>query len=379
MWSVTCAHGAHAAFMAMYMNPRGGQGGAGTMPTWSNYTAAPPANAGAGPQPAQPAQQQQQQQILDDPRDAFTPLVGPNVCGYFAPNTLLPRLSVPVGDIETWIKGRNNATKLNLYVSLSARTLDLVSIASAIDEKSAGEIHHPLAAPTHNMFFQCDGASPQISVNVYSHADRHDPDGKVATPPAVAHVGSGWLVHSQRLSRGIGKRVKVPLTLSGTERIDLSVVLEALDDDGMPLIEQSVLVTHVNVSDESSGWHVRADRQGAYIGMHVFQLRELYGFRGDSITTAADESGQETSRDELVTGSGDGDDCPICISQPPTTLILPCTHALCLECAVHVRDSVEKRRMNERQHGRAPRVQYACPICRGPIKSMLALSDPNAK
>ncbi|WFD33401.1 hypothetical protein MCUN1_000214 [Malassezia cuniculi] len=306
-----------------------------------------------------------------DPRDAYTPLVGPNVCGYYAPDDTLPRPEVQLSDLTGWKQGGANVTKLELYVSLSARTLELFSAAHA--PQSTGT--HPLSA-THNLLFRCDAASPNFSIHVYMHNERHGAAEKIAPPPAGPYAENGWLVYTQQMPRGMGSRIKVPLTLSGEQRIDISIVLEALDDDGAPLLEPSVLTTRVGVAPASGGWVICSRRQIAYMGARTVQLHEIYGFGGvgGEVGGADDESAADTSRAALMTDVGDTDDCPICISQPPSTLILPCTHALCLECAVHVRDSVEKRRMHEREHGRAPKVQYACPICRGPIKAMLALS-----
>ena len=323
----------------------------------------------AWPQAQRPAQTQQSAPALPseplDPRDAYTALVGPNVCGYFAPDVALPKEHVSVAHVANWVQNSDRVTTQSLYVSLSARTLE---IAACTTEKP--EAAHPLAA-THMLKFTCDAAAPRTSVHLYMRAP--------AAATEAADAGDMRLVHTQYLPRGFGMHVAVPLMLSGTERIETSIVLEALDDDGEPLLERSVLTTYVGlVPGPAAGtWNVAGRQQIAQIGTRKMQLRELFGFSGVASAEHADESQADTSQAALVGSDGaESDECPICISQPLTTLILPCTHALCLECSIHVRDSVEKRRMSERRAGRTPRVQYACPICRGPIKAMLALSNP---
>jgi hypothetical protein len=65
----------------------------------------------------------------------------------------------------------------------------------------------------------------------------------------------------------------------------------------------------------------------------------------------------------------------------PTTLLLPCTHGLCLQCAIQLRESVKGIRESERRRGKNPKRKYACPVCRrGELKSILrglgSVSDP---
>lgn len=332
-------------------------------------------NRGRAPGSAWPpvqrtTQTQQNTQTLpsepEDPRDAYTALVGPNVCGYFAPDAALPKERVAVADVAHWVDNSNRATTQSLYVNLSARTLEIAACAPEKPEKP--EAVHPLSA-THMLKFTCDAAAPRTSVLVYMHAP--------ASADADADAGDARLVHTQHLPRGFGMPVAVPLMLSGTERIETSIVLEALDDDGEPLLERSVLTTYVGLvpGPGAGAWNVAGRQQIAQIGARKMQLRELFGFSGVASAERADSSQAAAAAAPVDSAGAESDECPICISQPLTTLILPCTHALCLECSIHVRDSVEKRRMNERRAGRTPRVQYACPICRGPIKAMLALSN----
>lgn len=91
--------------------------------------------------------------------------------------------------------------------------------------------------------------------------------------------------------------------------------------------------------------------------------------------TSADEDavdGADADEDEgappliadISTGGSGGTECLICLSAPPSTLLLPCTHGLCLECAIQLRDTVKSTRETERRRGRVPRRKYACPVCR---------------
>ncbi|KAK0547600.1 hypothetical protein OC846_004794 [Tilletia horrida] len=79
--------------------------------------------------------------------------------------------------------------------------------------------------------------------------------------------------------------------------------------------------------------------------------------------------------DEGTTGS----ECLICLTSPPSTLLLPCTHGLCLECAIQLRESVKNARDAERRRGKMPRRKYACPVCRRAYTSMLHLSTADEK
>ncbi|KAK0527830.1 hypothetical protein OC842_004739 [Tilletia horrida] len=79
--------------------------------------------------------------------------------------------------------------------------------------------------------------------------------------------------------------------------------------------------------------------------------------------------------DEGTTGS----ECLICLTSPPSTLLLPCTHGLCLECAIQLRESVKNARDAERRRGKTPRRKYACPVCRRAYTSMLHLSTADEK
>lgn len=126
-------------------------------------------------------------------------------------------------------------------------------------------------------------------------------------------------------------------------------------------------------------WTLQVEGQEAEIGPHRFQLQELYGLSSrppppnqeehhDHEATEATEVGDTDvslpALDLSQVQDGNATECLICLSSPPTTLLLPCTHGLCLECAVQLRESVKAVRQTERRRGRRPKRKYACPVCR---------------
>lgn len=127
--------------------------------------------------------------------------------------------------------------------------------------------------------------------------------------------------------------------------------------------------------------------QEAEIGPHRFQLQELYGLSSKPPAVApapveagdGEEDGAAVPPPPVDIDASNGSECLICLSSPPTTLLLPCTHGLCLECAVQLRDSVIGIRASERRRGRTPRRKYACPVCRRAYTSMLHLSKADEK
>ncbi|KAE8213092.1 hypothetical protein CF327_g3340 [Tilletia walkeri] len=184
-------------------------------------------------------------------------------------------------------------------------------------------------------------------------------------------------------------------------------------------------------------WSAQVEAQEAEIGPHRFQLQELFGLStrpppaslvpadpaaGDTAVTegagGAEPGEGEGEGTEIPTevpagsthnlnGSSDGlvrtttsnpvptttsggymppldggttgSECLICLTSPPSTLLLPCTHGLCLECAVQLRESVKNARDAERRRGKVPRRKYACPVCRRAYTSMLHLSTADEK
>lgn len=144
-------------------------------------------------------------------------------------------------------------------------------------------------------------------------------------------------------------------------------------------------------------WSVQVEGQEAEIGPHRFQLQELYGLS----TRPPPPQQQQLQDNEAIEGPGEeagatndatpdinlpaydnncnATECLICLSNPPTTLLLPCTHGLCLDCAVQLRDTVKSTRESERRRGRRPKRKYACPVCRRVYTSMLHLSAVDEK
>jgi len=199
------------------------------------------------------------------------------------------------------------------------------------------------------------------------------------------------------------------------ETLKVAIVVEALDENARPLREPNLqtsylrltsLPTKKSVADrlaelsvtpattpaaaESRTWSSQVEGQEAEIGPHRFQLQELYGLSSKPPAVAPAPPEGEDADDPATAGTAgnmpamdldasNGSECLICLSSPPTTLLLPCTHGLCLECAVQLRDSVVGIRQSERRRGRTPRRKYACPVCRRAYTSMLHLSKADEK
>ncbi|EPQ31445.1 uncharacterized protein PFL1_00780 [Pseudozyma flocculosa PF-1] len=218
------------------------------------------------------------------------------------------------------------------------------------------------------------------------------------------------------------------------ETLKVAIVVEALDANARPLKEPNLQTTYLRLNslpvrkpattaDDSTSaadaaaatakeaedakpqrtWSAQVEGQEAEIGPHRFQLQELYGLssRPPPVRPAAANEEGDDNEDGGGGGGGvggttgaygtsgtfagvvdddsNGTECLICLSAPPTTLLLPCTHGLCLECAVQLRESVMGMRQTERRRGRTPRRKYACPVCRRGFTSMLHLSKADEK
>lgn len=152
--------------------------------------------------------------------------------------------------------------------------------------------------------------------------------------------------------------------------------------------------TAKTTSNTSRAWSVQVEGQEAEIGPHRFQLQELYGLSSRPPPPQQqqhDDENQEGGEDQgtagetplpqldLMDNDGNASECLICLSAPPSTLLLPCTHGLCLDCAVQLRDTVKATRESERRRGRRPKRKYACPVCRRVYSSMLHLSAVDEK
>ena len=207
------------------------------------------------------------------------------------------------------------------------------------------------------------------------------------------------------------------------ETLKVAIVVEALDEHARPLREPNLQTSYLRLTSlpvkksvaerladltsstngatamdatvpaaapavgvvEPRTWSSQVEGQEAEIGPHRFQLQELYGLSSKPPAVApapADgEDGEEGTGGmaPMDVDASNGSECLICLSSPPTTLLLPCTHGLCLECAVQLRDSVIGIRQSERRRGRTPRRKYACPVCRRAYTSMLHLSKADEK
>ncbi|KAJ1034677.1 hypothetical protein NDA13_000934 [Ustilago tritici] len=200
------------------------------------------------------------------------------------------------------------------------------------------------------------------------------------------------------------------------ETLKVAIVVEALDENARSLREPNLQTSYLrlnslplkkSVAERDTdltrptsptdaekhvprNWTSQLEGQEAEIGPHRFQLQELYGLSSKPPAVApapVAEDGEEGEDGTAGAGgmapmdmeASNGSECLICLSSPPTTLLLPCTHGLCLECAVQLRDSVIGIRQSERRRGRTPRRKYACPVCRRAYTSMLHLSKADEK
>lgn len=240
----------------------------------------------------------------------------------------------------------------------------------------------------------------------------------LAAPQAVQDPLTRFNAHSVAET----KEAKAAREKAERETLKVAIVVEALDEDGKPLGEPNLQTTYLRLAslplrqqpsmtptvdggnvieegqdsgpvqdiampgDEASVaprrvWSLQVEGQEAEIGPHRFQLQELYG-----LSSRPPPAQQEHHHDQDPTEGVDADgeaivpdsamvdyarvqesgatECLICLSSPPTTLLLPCTHGLCLECAVQLRESVKAVRETERRRGRRPKRKYACPVCR---------------
>ncbi|WFD02324.1 hypothetical protein MOBT1_001006 [Malassezia obtusa] len=332
-------------------------------------------------------------------------LYGPDVGDHFGEQTYLSgtgETSVPTSTLEKWIEGegKRQISSLDLYVHLHRTTAQLSTFSQstqpdgsslagpmqALDPETAKQLQ--LTAPTHTLSVCCDCVAPRARLDLYiMHANRLSAS---ATPPLRTAFGAphppGWRFASADVVHGLEMRVALPLLLDqqwahtqGARPLELALVIEALDEDGHVLAEpnaQTMYFTAESVDDGAS-WRLHNGAQSVYINGYAMQLHQLFGMTAHQDGPTVHEADADTSQAPVVPDPDLGNDateCPICMTLEPTTILLPCTHALCLECAVRVRESVEKSRTHDRNQGRPPRLRYACPICRATIQSMLALS-----
>lgn len=336
--------------------------------------------------------------------DPLERIVGPNV-GDFTGACADDDNIVMTDTLIRWIDGLANHASLTifqLYVNMHHDYIHIGPDLSSCDVEILPELQSNLAlpAPTHCITVMCDCVAPLARVDLYMQASRHV-YSNLLHAPSDTQWSSGWKIASTKIETGYGVMVKLPLVLddnwdtAGPKR--LSIVLEALDEDGLKLPQRNAIVTTWDIVG-SGAFQARTLVQYAHLGSLRLQLHELFGLspltkkEEPTVRSTSDQpSGNATtdgSYEPLVFNSAlmenaaklaetdreDGPECPICMSNPAMTVLFPCTHSLCLECAVHLRDSVQKSRQHDRRNGREPRRQYVCHICRCDIESMFSLS-----
>lgn len=108
------------------------------------------------------------------------------------------------------------------------------------------------------------------------------------------------------------------------------------------------------------------------MSVHAPEATEQVGEDGAAAGGETGAGVDEITMPVITDIEASGSECLICLSDPPTTLLLPCTHGLCLQCAIQLRESVKGIRESERRRGKNPKRKYACPVCRrGELKSIL--------
>lgn len=332
-------------------------------------------------------------------------LYGPDVGDHFVHHTSQRGESdtqtLPLSTLSQWIDGdcRQQLTSLDLYVHLhrtaaklatfaqntAPDTQELAQPALKLDHTTARALE--LTTPTHTLSIACDCVAPRARLDLYMvEAQRAS---HTQTPPTSTTHGAphphGWRLASADVVHGLEMSVTLPLVLDehwepadSTGPLHLAVVMEALDEDGQVLTEPNAETMYFTAerAADSGTWRLHNGAQTVYIHGYAMQLHQLFGMTAHQDGPVVHEGEEDASHAMAIDPdlNNDATECPICMTLEPTTILLPCTHALCLECAARIRESVEKSRMHDVNHGRVPRLRYACPICRASIQSMLALS-----
>ncbi|PWN22496.1 hypothetical protein BCV69DRAFT_145479 [Microstroma glucosiphilum] len=253
-------------------------------------------------------------------------------------------------------------------------------------------------------------AAPAVAAS--SSAAKGEPAPSSSAPPAQAQsLDTATAVPEEET-----KEQKIAREKAERETLKLSIVIEGLNESGRPYAQPNLQTTYMRLislplrssAPGSEGatqqevkrtWTAQVEGQEAEIGPHRFQLQELYGLSsrpppvipvqtaegadgdpavagdGGAADLPAATGGDETfalDMDALADGST-GSECLICLSAPTNTLLLPCTHGLCLDCSVQLKDSVKAQRDAERKRGKVPKKKYNCPMCRRGFTSMLHL------
>ena len=336
--------------------------------------------------------------------DSLERIVGPNV-GDFSGACADDDNVVMTDTLIRWIDGVANHSSLTLfqlYVNLHHDFIHVGTDLSSCDVKLIPEVQSSLALPdpTHCITAMCDCVAPRARLDLYLQASRHV-GSDLVHPPLESQWSHGWRIASTIIETGYGVMVRLPLVLdnawNAADPKRLSIVLEALDEDELKLPQRNAIVTTWDIIGSGS-YQARTLAQYAHLGSTRLQLHELFGLspltKKDEPTVRSnnnqpgDHATADRPHEPLVfnpalmenaaklaeTDREDGPECPICMSNPAMTVLFPCTHSLCFECAVHLRDSVQKSRQHDRRNGREPRRQYVCHICRCDIESMCSLS-----
>lgn len=345
------------------------------------------------------------------PEEQLLRLVGPNV-GDFTMSNVPGHSTVPPEALTWWMDQSEKHTSLTsfaLYIHTHReRTrINPLTPGNSIPPWTAEtQALLSLPGPTHVLTLSCDCNAPQAQLDLYVLASRRQGTiVRAPTEPILGHEAQecGWRIASHRMTTGYDTTVQLPLLLDhdwvGQGWIPIAVTLEAYGEDGCPLESTNALTSiwHCSESPSSPGHYLyQSKSQVATFGTRHLHLHELFGFSASTEQHVPSASEMGTQQDDLPQGTGheplmfnadlmatatllaesdrsEGAECPICMSEPSTTVLFPCTHALCLECAVQVRDSVQKARAQDRSQGRESRRQYVCPLCRRLIESMLNL------
>ncbi|WFD06372.1 hypothetical protein MVES1_001717 [Malassezia vespertilionis] len=344
------------------------------------------------------------QPVWADPNEKLMRLFGPNVGDHFEEHTrTFPDTShITTADLSQWIQRDRKAksvSSLDLYVNMHKSTVKLlpeeqVQGARVLDKETSNSLS--LISASHAITFDCDCVAPRARIELYVLNSRMVHGMAHAPPPAQPQPQPqpqppGWRIASLEVQQGVAQHAALPLLLdeawnfSEEAPLELALYMEALDEDGERLGQPNALTMRLAAlytSDADPAWRIQVLRRNIYIGGYDLLLQDLFG-----IGTYMEKSTNETNLGEPEKGgmqlpqlSLDTEDekkrpeCPICMTLAPNTILLPCTHALCRKCAERVIESVQKSRIHEMNLGRAPRMRYACPICRGEIQTMLALA-----
>ena len=339
-------------------------------------------------------------------KDPLIRLVGPNV-GDLTDTSAYDEHVVMTNTLEHWIDGAARQESLSyyqLYVNLHCDCTTLYehdpSQSPSLNIDFAPDVKSMLAldVPTHTLSISCDCVAPQARIDLFLHASSRRVGTNVCKPPTLTTHSHGWRLASCFIHTGYDVVIRFPLSLDDawdlTTPMQMTVSVEALDEDGLSLLPGRNAITTVwEVRQTGSSWHAASIAQYACLNSMRLQMHEIFGLAPLSTEQVAPRpsntagGGNSYQKPPVVNATRlhnatmladaereDSAECPICMSNPAMTILFPCTHALCLECAVHLRDSVQKSRQQDRRHGRAPRRQYVCHICRSEIESMLALS-----